>query len=108
VCLVLLVYLVVLLELLAVPVALLDIPLGTQGLLVHRDLLDHLGLPENLVCLVSLVFLVYLVELAVLDLLVCPVVLRDILRDMQGLLVHRGLPGLPENLVCLVFLVYLV
>jgi hypothetical protein len=49
-----------------------------------------------------------------LDLLVCPVALRDILRDMQGLLVHRGLLGLPglldlpENLVCLVFLVYLV
>jgi hypothetical protein len=46
--------LVVLLDLLAIPVALLDILPGTQGLLAllaHRDLP---GLPENLACLVFL------------------------------------------------------
>jgi hypothetical protein len=48
----------VLLDLLAVPVALLDILLGKQGPLVLQDLLDHLGLPGSLVCLVFLVYLV--------------------------------------------------
>jgi hypothetical protein len=56
--------LVVLLDLLAVPEALLDILLGRQDLLVLRDLPDlpdHLDLLENLeflVCLVNLVCLV--------------------------------------------------
>jgi hypothetical protein len=75
-----------------------------QVLLVLRDLLDHLGLPENLVCQVFLVFLVYLV---VLDLLAFPVVLLDILQGMQVLLVLRDLLdhlGLPVCLVCPVFL----
>jgi hypothetical protein len=53
--------LVVLLDLLAFPVVLLDTLLGMQGLLVPRDLLDHLGLQENLVFLVFLAFLVFLV-----------------------------------------------
>jgi hypothetical protein len=50
--------LVVLLDLLAIPVALLDILLGKQVLLAHRDLL---GLPVLLASLVFLVFRVFLV-----------------------------------------------
>jgi hypothetical protein len=50
--------LVVLLVLLAIPVALLDIRLGKQDLLAHRDLPVLLA---SLVCLVCLVFRVFLV-----------------------------------------------
>jgi hypothetical protein len=42
-----------------------------------------------------------------LDLLAVPVAILDILRDMQGLLVHRGLLDLPENLAYLANLVFL-
>jgi hypothetical protein len=53
--------LVALLDLLAIPVALLDILLGMQGLLAHRDLLGLPVLLANLVCLVFLVFRMFLV-----------------------------------------------